>query len=91
MQLSWTIDQVRERTGLGRSSLYVLMASGQLKSTMIGRRRLILAKSLEELLARGTVSLSKPSGAGGQPGLTHSEAAERGRKGARAQRAVRKE
>jgi excisionase family DNA binding protein len=48
--LSVTIKQAVEATGLSVRKLYNLIAEGKLKSVPVGRRRLILWESLEELL-----------------------------------------
>lgn len=45
-----TIRQSREATGLSQRTLYDLITKGKLKSVKVGRRRLILYQSLEELL-----------------------------------------
>jgi excisionase family DNA binding protein len=37
--------------GIGRSSLYALMASGQLRSVTIGRRRFVPSDAIEEFIA----------------------------------------
>jgi hypothetical protein len=39
-------------SGLSRSSLYLLMKSGAIESIRVGKRRLILLKSLGDFLAR---------------------------------------
>lgn len=38
-------------TGLSRSFLYLRIADGQLKTALIGRRRVVLLASLEEMIA----------------------------------------
>lgn len=38
-------------TGLGRTKIYELLASGDLKSIKIGAKRLILAESIDRLFA----------------------------------------
>jgi excisionase family DNA binding protein len=55
VQISLTMKQASERTGLSPGTLYLLIASGKLQSSLIGRRRLILAKSLEKIITQGTV------------------------------------
>ncbi len=49
-RLSATIDDTCHITGLGRTTVYELIAEGKLKSVAIGRRRLILMQSIEALL-----------------------------------------
>jgi excisionase family DNA binding protein len=39
-------------SGLGKSTLYALIARGQLESVMVGRRRLVLYSSLQKLLLK---------------------------------------
>ncbi len=36
-----TIEAVMERLSIGRSTVYLLMESGQLRSVKVGRRRLV--------------------------------------------------
>lgn len=45
-----TIDEAYEATGLGRTKLYELIGAGQLVTTTVGRRRLVLVRSLLALL-----------------------------------------
>jgi excisionase family DNA binding protein len=45
-----TIDDTCRITGLGKTSIYELIAQGRLKSVAIGRRRLVLYSSIEALL-----------------------------------------
>lgn len=49
-RISCTIDEACEATGLGRTKLYELIGSGQLITTTIGRRRLVVVRSLLALL-----------------------------------------
>jgi excisionase family DNA binding protein len=48
--LAATIDDTCRITGLGKTSIYELIAQGKLKSVAIGRRRLVLMRSIEALL-----------------------------------------
>ncbi len=50
-RLTCTIAEACEATGLGRSKLYELIGKGCLETTTIGRRRLLLVRSLRALLA----------------------------------------
>jgi len=52
-RLSMTMQQAHEATGLSVRKLYGLIAEQRLKSVGIGRRCLILVKSLEDLLNSG--------------------------------------
>lgn len=51
MQLSLSIEEARAATGLGRTKLYQLINSGQLKAKKIGKRTIILRDDLEGFLA----------------------------------------
>ena len=50
-RLTCTIAQACEATGLGRTKLYELIGHGQITTTTIGRRRLVLVRSLLSLIA----------------------------------------
>jgi excisionase family DNA binding protein len=45
-RISCTIDEACEATGLGRTKLYELIGAGQLITTTVGRRRLVIVRSL---------------------------------------------
>jgi excisionase family DNA binding protein len=49
-RLSCTIDEACEATSLGRTKLYELIGAGQLATTTVGRRRLVLVRALLSLL-----------------------------------------
>jgi excisionase family DNA binding protein len=49
-RLSCTVDEACEATGLGRTKLYELIGSGQVITTTVGRRRLVMVRSLLALL-----------------------------------------
>ena len=49
-KISMTMRQASETTGLSVRKLYDLIGEGKLLSVTVGRRRLVIAKSLEELL-----------------------------------------
>jgi len=49
-RLTCTIDDACEVTGLGRTKLYELIGDGRIVTTTIGRRRLVLVRSLVALL-----------------------------------------
>jgi excisionase family DNA binding protein len=53
-RLSCTITEACEVTGLGRTKLYELIGSGCLATTTVGRRRLVLVRSLRTLLEANT-------------------------------------
>jgi excisionase family DNA binding protein len=50
-KLSVTMKGASDATGLSVRKLYELIAEGKLKSKTVGRRRLILWESLEQLLS----------------------------------------
>ena len=49
-RLTCTIDDACEATGLGRTKLYELIAARRIVTTTIGRRRLVVVRSLLALL-----------------------------------------
>ena len=49
---SVTVAEAARFTGLGRTTLYALMAAGELPYTKVGARRLIGRRALVEMLAR---------------------------------------
>jgi excisionase family DNA binding protein len=51
-KLALSVEQAAQACDLGKTTLYQLLASGQLKSRKIGRRRLILFSDLNECLQR---------------------------------------
>lgn len=50
-QLSLSIEEARAATGLGRTKLYQLINSGELKARKIGKRTIILKDDLESFLS----------------------------------------
>lgn len=50
MPLTMTLKNVCRESGLSIRMLYKLIAEKKLESTTVGRRRLVIVKSLEELL-----------------------------------------
>jgi excisionase family DNA binding protein len=46
-----SIKQACRILGLSRTSLYALMASGQLRSVTVGRRRFVPREAIEEFIA----------------------------------------
>jgi excisionase family DNA binding protein len=53
--LAYTINDATKVSGLGRSSIYKLIGSGELRSIVVAGRRLIPAAALRDLL-RGAAS-----------------------------------
>jgi excisionase family DNA binding protein len=49
-RISCTIDEACEATGLGRTKLHELIEAGQLITATVGRRRLVMVRSLLALL-----------------------------------------
>jgi len=49
-KLTCTINEACEMTGLGRTKLYELIGDGHLATTTVGRRRLVVVRSLLSLL-----------------------------------------
>ncbi len=50
-QMSLSIEEARAATGLGRTKLYQLINSGELKARKIGKRTIILKTDLENFLS----------------------------------------
>jgi excisionase family DNA binding protein len=52
-RMSCTVAEACVATGLSKSKLYELMSEGCLRSTTVGRRRLVLMESLLEIVDGG--------------------------------------
>lgn len=50
-RITCTITEACQAIGLGKTKVYDLIANGQLKTTMIGRRRLVMVSSILSLVA----------------------------------------
>ena len=48
--LTTTIAGAIKLSGIGRTTIYRLIKSGELQSTIVGRRRLVVVASLRDLL-----------------------------------------
>ena len=46
------IERAQERLGVGRSKIFELIASGQLRSVRVGRRRLVSEQAILDFIAR---------------------------------------
>lgn len=53
-KLTCTINEACEMTGLGRTKLYELIGNGRLATATVGRRRLVVVRSLLSLLEANT-------------------------------------
>ncbi len=56
-RLSCTIDEACEATSLGRTKLYELIGAGQLATTTVGRRRLVIVRGLLSLLEANKIDV----------------------------------
>jgi excisionase family DNA binding protein len=61
IKLAYSIDEAIEAIGLGRTTVFELMASGELESVKVGRRRLIPSEALKDYVQR----LRTEQGSGG--------------------------
>lgn len=50
-RLAYSVDEAARITGIGRTTLYALMNSGELPSAKVGRRRIIRSVDLAALVA----------------------------------------
>ena len=55
MKLLLTVGEVCEKTGWGRTLVYKLLASGDLKSIKVGRTRRIPSTALDEFIDKQVV------------------------------------
>jgi excisionase family DNA binding protein len=49
--LAISINDAAKALGLGRTSIYVMIADGRLEAFKLGRRRLVTAESIRRLVA----------------------------------------
>ena len=49
-RLTRRVQEAKQVSGLGLTTLYAMLGDGRLRSTKVGRKRLIIADSLEEAL-----------------------------------------
>jgi excisionase family DNA binding protein len=54
MAITLTLKDAAKESGLSVRTLYALIGQGKLRSTTVGRRRLVIARSLEDLLLEKT-------------------------------------
>lgn len=50
MKITASVKEACEMTGLGKTKLYELIAEGKVKTTTVGRRRLVYVRSINALL-----------------------------------------
>lgn len=48
----WPVEAVMARLGIGRSMVFQLMASGDLRSVKVGRRRLVSEAAITEFIQK---------------------------------------
>jgi len=48
----WPVEAVMERLSVGRTTVFELMANGELQSVKVGRRRLVSESAINEYIAR---------------------------------------
>ncbi|GEM70502.1 hypothetical protein SAQ01S_02680 [Sphingomonas aquatilis NBRC 16722] len=56
LRLAYSVDEAARATGLGRTTLFKLIGDGTLPSVKIGKRRVIRAADLDNLLAIGSAA-----------------------------------
>src|SRR4051812_14502718 len=71
-RVTCTIEEALQATGLGRTKLYEQIAEGRVLTTSVGRRRLVIVRSLKELLDPTSVpapreAVSNTGGPSGSP------------------------
>jgi excisionase family DNA binding protein len=60
MQLSFSIEEVQNLTGLGRTKVYAAINAGVLRARKFGKRTIILKEDLEAFLASLETYPQKP-------------------------------
>lgn len=50
-RLAYTVEDAATASGLGRTTLFGFIKSGQLRTLKVGRRRLVTPEALRDLLA----------------------------------------
>lgn len=51
-KLLYKVEEAAERIGIGRSTFYALIRSGQVETVKVGKSRLVPALALDEFVAR---------------------------------------
>lgn len=54
MPITYTLQRAAEESGLSMRTLQYAIERGELASVQVGRRRLVLARSLEQFLSKGS-------------------------------------
>ncbi len=52
-RLAYSLDEVRQAVPIGKTFLYELIATGKLRTVTLGKRRLVPADALRDLIDRG--------------------------------------
>ncbi len=60
-RLSCTISEACAATGLGRTKLYELIGAGCVDTMLVGRRRLVIVKSLLHLIGPAQAKPARPN------------------------------
>ena len=59
--LAVTIAQACNLTGLGETTIYLLLKYGTLRSTHVGKRRLVIYESIQKLIEQGAPTTASPA------------------------------
>lgn len=51
-KLSYTLDQAIEATGLNRSAIYRAIATGDISTFKVGKRRMVSVRALQEFIEK---------------------------------------
>ncbi|NIK34437.1 excisionase family DNA binding protein [Xanthomonas arboricola] len=49
-RLTYSVDEAARATGLGKSNFYKILASGEIESFTIGKRRMVSARALRQFI-----------------------------------------
>lgn len=58
-RLMYSVEEAAQATGLGRTKIYELMASGEITAVKVGNRRLIPAEALREFVRNLVVTATQ--------------------------------
>lgn len=76
-RLSSTIEEACIATGLGKTKMYELIASGAIETATVGTRRLVLVRSVMKLIDPTHNSTHKSPTVSGEPGRSIAERPDR--------------